>query len=102
LEFDFPETKIIVDENLNVVDFKPYPIYESNKLIEEFMILANENVSKKFSKIPFLYRIHEKPKTEEIEKLKKILDIFGIHFNFVNYDTKEFSKLIETVRKHKE
>ena len=102
LWFDFPETKIILDENLQVVDFKPYPIYESNKLIEEFMILANESVSRKFSKIPFLYRIHEKPKHEDIERLKKILDIFGVHFNFVNYDTKEFADLIELVKTHKE
>ena len=102
LWFDFPETKIILDENLQVVDFKPYPIYESNKLIEEFMILANESVSRKFSKIPFLYRIHEKPKHEDIERLKKILDMFGVHFNFVNYDTKEFAQLIEEVKTHKE
>ena len=102
LWFDFPETKIIVDENLQVVDFKPYPIYESNKLIEEFMILANQSVSKKFSKIPFLYRIHEKPKAEDIDRLKKILDIFGVHFNFVNYDTKEYADLIKEVQKHKE
>ena len=102
LWFDFPETKIIVDENLQVVDFKPYPIYESNKLIEEFMILANQSVSKKFSKIPFLYRIHEKPKAEDIERLKKILDIFWIHFTFVNYDTKEYAELIKEVQKHKE
>jgi ribonuclease R len=91
-----------LDENLQVVDFKPYPIYESNKLIEEFMILANESVSRKFSKIPFLYRIHEKPKHEDIERLKKILDIFGVHFKFVNYDTKEFADLIELVKTHKE
>ena len=102
LWFDFPETKIILDENLQVVDFKPYPIYESNKLIEEFMILANESVSRKFSRIPFLYRIHEKPKHEDIERLKKILDMFGVHFNFVNYDTKEFAQLIEQVKTHKE
>ena len=102
LGFDFPETKIILDENLQVVDFKPYPIYESNKLIEEFMVLTNEMISKKFSKIPFLYRVHERPKHEDTERLKKILDIFGIHFDFISYDTKEFSQLIELVKEHKE
>ncbi len=98
LLFDFPETKIVLDENLKVIDFKPYPLYESNKVIEEFMILANESVSKKFSKIPFLYRIHEKPKYEDIEKLKKILNVFWIKFNFVNYDTKEFAELIDKLK----
>jgi len=102
LGFDFPETKIILDENLKVVDFKPYPIYDSNNLIEEFMVLANESVSKKFHKNPFLYRIHEKPKMEDIERLQKILLIFGVHFDFVHYDTKEFAQLIEKVKEHKE
>ena len=102
LWFDFPETKIIVDENLKVVDFKPYPIYESNNLIEEFMVLANESVSRQFHKFPFLYRIHEKPKMEDIEKLQKLLLIFWVHFNFVHYDTKEFGELIEKVKEHKE
>jgi len=102
LWFDFPETKIILDENLQVVDFKPYPIYDSNNLIEEFMVLANESVSKKFHKLPFLYRIHEKPKMEDIEKLKKILLVFWVHYDFVHYDTKEFADLIEKVKEHKE
>ena len=98
LWFDFPETKIILDENLQVIDFKPYPIYESNKLIEEFMILANESVSKKFSKIPFLYRVHEKPNNENIEKLKNILKIFDVHFNFIEHNTKEYADLIEKIK----
>ena len=84
-----------MDENLKVIDFKPYPIYDSNNLIEEFMILANESVSKKFHKLPFLYRIHEKPKMEDIEKLQKLLLIFGVHYDFVHYDTKEFAELID-------
>ena len=102
LWFDFPETKIIVDENLQVVKFTKYPIYDSNQLIEEFMVLANESVSRKFTKYPFLYRIHEKPKQEEVEKLLKILKVFGVYFDFVNYDTKEFAELIEKVKLHKD
>jgi ribonuclease R len=66
------------------------------------MVLANESVSKKFHKNPFLYRIHEKPKMEDIERLQKILLIFGVHFDFVHYDTKEFAQLIEKVKEHKE
>ena len=102
LWFDFPETKIIVDDNLQVVKFTKYPIYDSNQLIEEFMVLANESVSRKFTKYPFLYRIHEKPKQEDIEKLSKILKVFGVFFDFVNYDTKEFAELIEKVKLHKD
>lgn len=101
LWFEFPETKIILDKNLQVVDFKKYPVYESNKLIEEFMILANESVSKQFHKYPFLYRIHERPKWEDIEKLKTLLNIFWVHFDFVNHNTKEYWELIEKIQHHK-
>jgi ribonuclease R len=102
LWFDFPETKIVVDDNLQVVDFTKYPIYDSNQLIEEFMVLANESVSRKFTKYPFLYRIHERPKVEDIEKLEKILKVFGVFFDFVHYNTKEFANLIEKVKLHKD
>ena len=101
LWFEFPETKIIVDKNLQVIDFKKYPVYESNRLIEEFMILANESVSRKFYKYPFLYRIHAKPSIEDIEKLKKLLSIFWVYFNFVNHNTKEYWELIEKIKEHK-
>jgi len=102
LWFDFPETKIVVDDNLQVVKFMKYPIYDSNQLIEEFMVLANESVSRKFTKYPFLYRIHEKPKVEDVEKLEKILKVFWVFFDFVHYDTKEFAELIEKVKLHKD
>jgi len=102
LWFDFPETKVVIDDNLNVIKFTKYPIYESNKLIEEFMILANESIGRKFTKYPFLYRIHEKPKLEDIDKLEKILKLFWVFFDFTSYDTKEFSELIEKVKLHKD
>ncbi len=80
LNFDFPETKVILDENKKVLEIKQYPRYKSNKMIEEFMIMANYAVSKKFSSYPFLYRIHEYPKGEDIEKLQKVLDLFSIKY----------------------
>lgn len=50
LNFDFPETKIVLDEEWNPIDFQKYERYESMKIIEEFMILANSSVSELFSK----------------------------------------------------
>jgi ribonuclease R len=44
LDFDFPEIKIILDENKNVIEIKKYERYDSHKIIEQFMILANECV----------------------------------------------------------
>ncbi len=77
LEFDFPETKIIVDKDGNPTEFKKYERYNSNKIIEEFMVMANEAISRKFSDIPFLYRVHPKPSEEDVEKLQKNLAIFS-------------------------
>lgn len=77
LDFDFPETKIIVDEDGNPTEFKKYERYASNKLIEEFMVLANEAVSKKFSNLPFLYRVHNEPSEEDVEKLFQSLAVFS-------------------------
>jgi len=76
LEFDFPETKIIVNEAGMPVEFKKYERHNSNKIIEEFMVLANEAISRQFSKVPFLYRIHPKPSEEDLEKLQKSLHLF--------------------------
>lgn len=78
LDFDFPETKIILDEDGNPVEFKRYERYNSNKIIEECMVLANEAVSEKYSKIPFLYRIHPVPSDDDIEKLRTSLALFSI------------------------
>jgi ribonuclease R len=58
-------------------------------MIEEFMVMANEAVSRKFSEFPFLYRIHEKPLEESREKLIVLLNLFSIDFKFKNFDTKE-------------
>ncbi|MDR0772152.1 MAG: RNB domain-containing ribonuclease [Candidatus Peribacteria bacterium] len=65
LDFDFKETRIKFDDK-KVIAIEEYPKYESNKLIEAFMVSAYEAVAKEFYNIPFLYRIHEKTKEEDI------------------------------------
>lgn len=77
LSFDFPETKIILDEAGNPVEYKKYERHESHKIIEECMVLANEAISRMFSKYPFLYRVHEDPDEADVEKFVKILEWFG-------------------------
>jgi ribonuclease R len=63
LDFDFPETKIIFSdaEKTKVESIQEYPRYDSNKIIEHFMVSANEAVSRKFHSFPFLYRVHANP-----------------------------------------
>jgi len=97
LNFEFPETKILLDKNKKVINIKEYPKYESNKIIEEFMISANESVSKFFSKLPFLYRIHEEPKQEDIIDLQNKLNLFEVKFQFKKWDSKEFALLLKQI-----
>jgi len=102
INFEFVETKIKLDKDWNPIKIEKYPRYDSNKMIEEFMISANQAVSKKFSKFPFLYRIHEEPKEEDLISLQEKLNLFEIDFQFKNWDTKEFSILLEKIEKYEE
>lgn len=95
LNFDFPETYVSFDENWEPNWVKEYPRFESNKMIEVFMVSANEAVAKNFSKNPFLYRIHEEPKPFDIAELEEKLKIFDISFKFKNVTTLEFAELLE-------
>ena len=91
IDFDMPEAKIILDENDAVVDIKLREMTIANKLIEEFMILANEVVAKTFDKkeLPFIYRIHEKPEVDRIEKLNTMLKNLGYPEIDLNVCTKK-------------
>ncbi|MDD5213675.1 MAG: ribonuclease R [Candidatus Gracilibacteria bacterium] len=80
LDFDFSEIKIEVNEEFKPIKISKYTRHFAHKIIEEFMIIANEAIGKKFSTTPFLYRIHRDPASEDIEKLQKMLHIFGIKF----------------------
>ena len=95
LNFDFPETYVSFDEKWEPDWVKEYPKYNSNKLIEVFMVSANEAVAKEFSKIPFLYRIHEEPKDFDIKELENKLQLFGVKFKFKDVTTLEFGQLLE-------
>lgn len=75
IDFDVPETKILLDENDKVLDIKPYEVTIANRLIEQFMVLANECVAKTFSekKLPFIYRVHEIPDGEKLQRFRNFL-----------------------------
>lgn len=94
LEFDFPETKIVLDEIWNPIDIQKYERYESMKIIEEFMILANQSVWELYSLHPFLYRIHALPDEDDIETLRKTLNIFGISFPYKQVTPKIIAEVL--------
>ncbi|MBQ1902706.1 MAG: ribonuclease R [Lachnospiraceae bacterium] len=80
IDFDFAESHLVMDEYGKLQDIVPYERSIANKLIEDFMLLANETVAKEFDlrEIPFLYRTHAKPDEEKIEALAVFLGKFGV------------------------
>ena len=86
IDFDFPETKIVLDENGRPIDIKPYERNTATKMIEDFMLLANETVAEEYfwRELPFLYRTHETPDDEKIKKLSTLINNFGYHIHVGN------------------
>ena len=78
INFDIPETKIVLDENGKVENIKAYEITIANKIIEEFMLITNMVIAEKFFflDIPFIYRIHEKPDEEKLRDLNEVLSMY--------------------------
>lgn len=79
IDFDFPESKLVLDEAGVPLEIKPYERNAATKLIEEFMLLTNETVAEHFYwlDIPFLYRSHESPEQEKIRKLAVLMRNMG-------------------------
>ena len=79
VNFEMPETKVILNDDGTVKDVKPYPINFTNGIIESFMICANEFVAKKFFELnyPFVYRVHEDPDPIKIARFSNIARYFG-------------------------
>ena len=106
IDFDFPEAKIILNKNGEVVDIKHYERRISNKMIEEFMLVANETVAEHFFwlQLPFVYRIHETPSVEKMEDLNKFMATFGYHIkgNLEDVHPKEMQSIIEKIKGTKE
>ena len=101
IDFDFPETKIILDEQGAPLEIKPYERNVATKLIEDFMLIANETVAQDYfwQELPFLYRSHETPDTEKIRKLATFIGNFGLSLHHVHEDIhpKELQKLLAKV-----
>lgn len=86
IDFDFPESKMILDEQGHPIDIKPYERNVATKLIEDFMLLANETVAEEYywRDLPFLYRTHETPDEEKMKKLSTFINNFGYHIHVGN------------------
>lgn len=100
LDFDFPEAKVIVDDDGRVIEVKKIERGVGEKLIEDFMIQANEVVAEHLFRreIPVLYRVHEKPDTEAINKLNRILGIFGHKLEESKVNSKLFQSILKDIK----
>lgn len=101
IDFDLPEAHIVLDEKDRVLSIEPYPITIANRVIEQFMVLANECIAKTFSekKLPFLYRVHEKPDAEKLQRLEATLNHLNLPTIFSKeVQAKEMQKVMEKVQ----
>lgn len=79
VNFDLPESKIILDENGKPIDIRPYERSIATNLIEEFMLVCNETIAENFfwQEVPFVFRSHQEPDEEKTEKMEQFLRGFG-------------------------
>lgn len=98
IDFDFPEAKIILDDKGQPVEIMPYDRNVATKIIEDFMLLANETVAEDYywQEIPFVYRTHEAPEEDKIRTLAAFINNFGysMHIGANEIRPKEIQKLL--------
>ena len=101
VDFDFAESKILLDEEGHPVEIKPYERNVATKIIEDFMLIANETVAQHFfwMELPFVYRTHDRPDPEKIMKLSAFIHNFGYHVKLTGEEIhpKELQKLLDKV-----
>lgn len=101
IDFDFPETKIILDESGKPVAVMPYERNVATKIIEDFMLIANETVAQDYfwQELPFVYRTHDNPDEDKIRKLATFINNFGysIHIGQDEVHPKELQKLLQKI-----
>ncbi len=100
LDFDFPESKIIVDDNSFPVEIRRLERGPGEMLIEDFMIKANEVVAEHMyaKQVPILYRVHEKPDEESLDKLNLVLGGLGHKIKTKKIEPAVYQKLLEDIK----
>lgn len=99
IRFDIPEPQVTENEDGSIAKIEKMPIDDSHQLIESLMILANEVIAKTYfsKKYPFVYRVHEKPEVERVEKLIEMLKALHINVAISTKDIKpyDFQKILD-------
>ena len=101
IDFDFPETKVILDEKGHTVDIRPYERNAATRLIEDFMLAANETVAEDYywQAQPFVYRVHEKPDADRMQRLATFIRNFGYQLRMAGDELHpgEIQKLLDRI-----
>lgn len=102
IDFDFPESKIVLDSKGKPIEVKEYERNNAHRIIEEFMLAANQTVAEDYfwQEMPFVYRTHEAPDSEKIEQLGIFINNFGYTIKMGAEDEihpKEIQKLVSKV-----
>lgn len=103
VDFDFPESKIILDERGKPLEIKEYERNNAHRIIEEFMLAANQTVAEEYfwQELPFVYRVHDTPDSEKILQLGIFVNNFGYILKTGANDEihpKEIQKLLNNVK----
>ncbi len=102
IDFDFDESKIVIDADGRVSYIGAYERRRSNGIIEDFMLAANETIAEDYfwQELPFEYRVHEAPDTEKVKQLAMLISKFGFYFKASkeNIHPKEFQKLLDKIK----
>lgn len=101
IDFDFPESKIVLDEKGKPLEIKAYERNAATRIIEDFMLLANETVAEDYfwQELPFLYRTHDKPDEDRMKRLGAFINNFGYVLRMPGGQVypKEIQKLLDKV-----
>ena len=101
IDFDFPESKIILNAARKAIDVKPYEANVATRIIEDFMLMANETVAQEYctEEIPFVYRTHDNPDPEKVESLLTLLHNQGVKIQKAKEEItpKEIQQIIESI-----
>jgi ribonuclease R len=102
LDFELPECYIMVDENGKTCDIKKRERNTAHKMIESFMLIANEVVAKDFydKMIPFVYRIHEKPTEEKMQNFFNFIEVLGVKTSAsaTNVEPKDLQTIVDSTK----
>ncbi|MBO3076383.1 ribonuclease R [Mammaliicoccus vitulinus] len=106
IDFDIKEAQVLVDEDGIPTDIKVRERNDAERLIESFMLSANETIAEHFSKleVPFIYRVHENPKAERLTRFFEFIANFGLSVKGSSEDIhpSTLQKIVEEVAGQKE